>query len=100
MLRNAARAHKGKVMNAASSILTTSHLIYASTKLRSSQGRAFQESSQRVARSGQLACESFVTRQTVFQSSNVCDTVAGVLDLVFGFCGSCGAGRSVRSRSS
>ncbi len=79
---------------------TTSHLIYASTKLRSNQGRAFQESSQRVVRSGQLAYESFVTRQIVFQSSNVCDTVAGVLDLVFCFCGSCGVGRSVRSRSS
>ena len=74
---------------------STSHLIYASTKLRSSQGRAFRESSQRVVRSGQLAYESFVTRQTVFQSSNVCDTVAGVLDLVFCFCGSCGVGRSV-----
>ena len=78
----------------------TNHLIYASTRLRSSQGRAFRESSQRVVRSGQLAYESFVTRQTVFQSSNVCDTVAGVLDLVFRFCGSCDVGRSVRSRIS
>src|SRR5207249_12259798 len=81
-------------------IRTTSHLIYASSKLRSNQGRAFLERAQRVVRSGQIAYESFVTRQTVFQSSNVCDTVEGVLDLVFCFCGSCGVGRSVRSRSS
>src|SRR5438093_10561871 len=79
---------------------STSHLIYASTKLRSNQGRAFRESSQRVVRSGQLAYESFVTRQTVFQSSNVCDTAADVLGLVFCFCGCCGEGRSVQSHSS
>jgi len=36
---------------------STSHLIYASTKLGSSRDRASLESSPRIARSGQPACE-------------------------------------------
>ena len=49
---------------------SASHLINASTKLRSSRGRAFRESSQRIVRSGPLADENSVARRTAFQSSS------------------------------
>jgi|SRR5438034_2307233 len=78
--------------------ITTSHLIYASVKSGSSRGRASRESSLRIAHNGRPAYGSFAATRRVFQSSN--DTVAGALNLVFCFYGCCGAGRSVRSRSS
>lgn len=71
----------------------TSYLIYASAELCNSRDRAFQESSQRVARSGLPISESSAARQTAFLSSIGGDTVAGALDLVFCFCGCSGVGR-------
>src|SRR5438552_5910456 len=68
----------------------TSHLIYASVKSGSSRGKAFPESFRHIVRIGLPACESSVARQTISQFSNVGDTVVGVLDLVFCFCGCCG----------
>ena len=64
-----------------------SHLTNALTELGSSRGKAFQESSPHGVRNGQPACESSVTKQTVFQSSNVGDTAASVSNVVFCSCG-------------
>src|SRR5439155_15441211 len=68
-------------------LLPTSHLIYASVKSGSSRDKAFPESSRHIVHNGLPTCGSFAATQTVFQSSNVGDTVADVLDLVFCFCG-------------
>src|SRR5882724_13638794 len=90
-------AIRAECPNARFIILTRTHLINASAESSSRQDEAFRESSPRIARSGQPACESSVARQTVFQSSSVDDTVAGVLHLVFCSYDCGGEGKSVRS---
>ncbi len=79
--------------------LITSHLIYASVELGSSRDGSSRGSSQRIVRNGQPAYQSSVARQTAFRSSNVGDTVAGVFDLVFCFCGCCDGEQLLRSRN-
>jgi hypothetical protein len=55
----------------------TSHLIYTSVKSGSSRGKAFPENSRHIVHNGRPTCGSLAAKQTVFQSSNVGDTVAG-----------------------
>src|SRR5215469_11050639 len=79
--------------------MTTSHLINltnASTRLRSTRDKAFQESSQHIAHTERPACESFAARQTAVRSSSVDDTAVCGVSLGSCFFDCDGGERSVR----